>query len=205
LKGCEKAVTEKVSLQEHRHAKKQKEILYAAIKLLSKKEIQQVTMEEIASHLLMTKGSLYYYFKNKDDLIVQCHELFLSNSVSELLELIKKESTATEKLKQAIKFHVNYVIDNKGIYNLILEPGKEFPEKYLPRILKKRSEYEKIFDQLITEGIESKEFNITEVRMARMISLGAMNWIQQWYTKGGEQDKDEIAEIYSQYLLKIFI
>lgn len=200
-----KTMDEKKSLREHKISRKKREILDAAIEILLEKDIQQVTMEEIAANLLMTKGSLYYYFKNKDDLIYQCHEMFLSESVTGLLKLVKDKESASEKLKKAIQFHVHYLIDYQKIYNLILKPEREFPKKYLSRILKKRTEYEELFDSIIIEGLDNKEFHITDVRMARMMVLGAMNWIQQWYSEGGERTKDEIAEVYSEYLLKIFI
>ncbi|HHY20472.1 MAG TPA: hypothetical protein GX525_01020, partial [Bacilli bacterium] len=61
-----------------------------------------------------------------------------------------------------------------------------------------------IFDRIINEGIEKGEFNITEMKMARMMILGAMNWIQQWYSPDGSRTKEEISEIYCEYLLKIF-
>ncbi|HHY22492.1 MAG TPA: TetR/AcrR family transcriptional regulator [Bacilli bacterium] len=193
-----------MELKEKKIAKRKEEILRSAVNIVVQKGLQKTTMEDIAAELLMTKGALYYYFKNKDDLIYQCHELILTDSIKSVREHTKDATSATEKLKKAIAVHVQFAVNEKDIYNLILKPQETFPEKYLTSILAKRKEYERIFDEIIYEGIESGEFNITEVKMARMMALGAMNWIQQWYSPQGSYTQQEIAEIYSEYLLKIF-
>ena len=64
-----------MKLSEKKLKKKEEEIILSAVKIVNEKGYQGATMEEIAAELLMTKGSLYYYFKNKEDLIFQCHAM----------------------------------------------------------------------------------------------------------------------------------
>lgn len=194
-----------MELKEKKIAKRKEEILRSAANIVAQKGLQKATMEDIAAELLMTKGALYYYFKNKEDLIYQCHELILSDSIESVQKHLKDATSATEKLKKAIAVHVEFAINEKDIYNLILKPQEAFPENYLTSILVKRQRYSEIIDEIIYEGIESGEFNITEVKMARMMVLGSLNWIQQWYSPKGSYTQQEISEIYSEYLLKIFI
>ena len=52
------------SFKERKIAKKKEEILRAAAEVFIEKGYHGTTMEEIAARLLMTKGSMYYYFKN---------------------------------------------------------------------------------------------------------------------------------------------
>ena len=80
-----------MKLSEKKLLKKKKDILLSAIKIVNLKGYQGATMEEIAAELLMTKGSLYYYFKNKEDLIFQCHELILSQVMEELQAHLEKD------------------------------------------------------------------------------------------------------------------
>lgn len=190
--------------KEKKLAKKKEEILRSAAKIVSKKGLQGATMEDIASELLMTKGSLYYYFKNKDDLMYQCHELVLSTAITRLETHLHEDISSVEKLKKAIATHIEFAIKEKEIFNLIIKPQETFPEGFLTPILKIRQQYSEIFDRIINEGIEKGEFTITETKMARMMILGALNWIQQWYSPEGNYTKEEISGIYSEYLLKIF-
>ncbi len=48
-----------------------KRIIAAGIEVMSEKGSNQTTMEDIATHLGVSKGALYLYFKSKDDLIFE--------------------------------------------------------------------------------------------------------------------------------------
>jgi hypothetical protein len=70
-------------------------------------------------------------------------------------------------------------------------------------VLKLRRDYEGLFDRIISRGIQSGDFTVKEPSIARMIILGAMNWIQQWYRPDGKLTKDELIDLYSDYVTKI--
>jgi AcrR family transcriptional regulator len=195
-----------MKLSEKKMLRKKEEIIKSAIKILNQKGSQGATMEEIAAELLMTKGSLYYYFTNKEDLLFQCHQLVLSKAIEELQHHIEaKGITFEERLKRMIATHIDYAIEEKETFNLIIKPDHAYSAEYLEPIIEKRNDYADYFDMVIKRGIEAKEFNITEPKIARMILLGSMNWIQQWYSPEGIKTKVEIQAIYSDYLLKIVI
>lgn len=191
-------------LSEKKLLKKKEEIILSAIKIVNRKGYQGATMEEIAAELLMTKGSLYYYFKNKEDLIFKCHELVLSKAMEELqIYLDEDHVTYEQRLRNMIMTHIHYTIEEKETFNLIIKPNETFSTEYLNPILEIRTNYARYFDLVIQRGIEANEFSISEPKIARMILLGSMNWIQQWYSPKGRMTKEEIQEIYSDYLLKI--
>jgi len=52
--------------------------------VLQERGIAGITMGEIAERLGMTKGTLYYYFEDKDDLLYQCHMRCLEVSLRAL-------------------------------------------------------------------------------------------------------------------------
>ena len=170
---------------------------------MNEKGYQKATMEEIAAELLMTKGSLYYYFKNKEDLIFQCHEMVLVQAIEELQQHINVKQSNEEKLREMIKTHIQYAIEKKEMFNMIIKPDQTFSEDQLNPILLKRNEYAGLFDQVILAGIKTAEFTIDEPKIARMILLGSMNWIQQWYNPFGSKTIEELQQIYADYMLKV--
>lgn len=191
-----------MKLSEKKVIKKKEEIILSAIKIVNHKGYQAATMEEIAAELLMTKGSLYYYFKNKEDLIFQCHEIVLSKAIEELQTHLEEPVFYEERLKKMIMTHIHYAIEEKETFNLIIKPNETFSEKLNP-ILEKRQAYASYFDQVIQRGIAAKQFTVTEPKIVRMILLGAMNWIQQWYSSDGIMTKEQIQSIYADYLIKL--
>lgn len=193
-----------MKLSEKKVLKKKEEIILSAIKIVNRKGYQGATMEEIAAELLMTKGSLYYYFKNKEDLIFQCHELVLSKAMEELQDFLDEVDVSFEqRLRKMIMTHIHYVIEEKETFNMIIIPNETFSIEYLNPILEIRNNYARYFDLVIQGGIKAKEFSMPEPKIARMILLGSMNWIQQWYSPEGRMTKEEIQAIYADYLLKI--
>ncbi len=192
-----------LTLSENKIRKKKEEIILSAVKIMNEKGYQRATMEEIAAELQMTKGSLYYYFKNKEDLIFQCHELVLEQAIGELREVFHNGISNEEILRQMIAVHIKYAVLEKEAFNMIIKPDETFSTDQLHPILNKRNEYASWFDRVIIAGIDCGEFSIKESKMARMLLLGSLNWIQQWYKKDGENSLLELQNIYSDYLLKV--
>lgn len=193
-----------MSLREKKVAKKKEEILKSAASILAEKGYFGTTMEDIAAKLLMTKGSIYYYFKDKQDLLYQSQKVLLTQSLANIEEISKMDLSAKEKLEKAMYVHLEFLISELSTYALGLKPEQVFVDENLEEILQLRGDYAKHFDQMIVEGIESGEFISVDVRVARNIILGSMNWIVQWYSPE-KNDNEEIAEMISGYLLRIVV
>ena len=111
-----------MKLSEKRTLKKKEQILLTAITVVNQRGYDGATMEEIAAELLMTKGSLYYYFKSKSDLMYQCHSFVLSQATIELENELDGKGSAEEVLRRMIATHIDYAIEEKETFNMILEP-----------------------------------------------------------------------------------
>ncbi|ANU22238.1 TetR/AcrR family transcriptional regulator [Planococcus donghaensis] len=194
-----------MSLRERKAAKKKEDILRSASLVISRNGYQNATMEDIAAELLMTKGSLYYYFKNKEELLYNCHNLILSSAMEKLESICSEEISSMDKMKKVIKAHLDIAIREKEVFNLIVKPEQLFSEENIEEIIEKRDNYAKIFDRIIAEGVKNEEFTISNPKMARMIILGASNWVQVWYSAEGQYSKEEIEDIYAEYFLRMLV
>ncbi|WP_019155726.1 TetR/AcrR family transcriptional regulator [Robertmurraya massiliosenegalensis] len=193
------------SFKERKIAKKKEEILRSAAAVFAEKGYHGTTMEEVAAKLLMTKGSMYYYFKNKDDLLFHCHQMIMNKSIKNMVDITNSPISAREKLERAVKAHIMLATNEKSIFMVMDKPNQHFTDEYLLEILNSRNEYASYFDDILNEGIEKKVFQSIEVKMVRMIILGALNWIQEWYNPEGEKTGEELAESFAHYLLKMVV
>ncbi|MDM5326470.1 TetR/AcrR family transcriptional regulator [Neobacillus sp. CF12] len=191
------------SFRVQKMAKKKQEILRSAAAVLAEKGYQGTTMEEIAAKLLMTKGSMYYYFKNKDDLLYQCHLMIMEICIDGIEKVVTSDRNPIEKLSRAIKEHILLATSEKSMFMVLGKPNHNFTEEQLQEVLELRKNYSKYFDRIIHEGIDTQVFAHVDVKMVRLIILGALNWIQDWYDQNGSQSAEEIAEAYAAYLLKM--
>lgn len=178
-------------------------ILLSAVAVIKRKGYTSTKMEDIATELEMTKGSLYYYFKNKKDLMYQCHEAILNLAIAEAEELLREGNDAEKTLREMVAVHIKYAIEEKEIFNLIIEPKHAFNKEHIEPVLKLRKYYSSLYDQVIKRGLENGEFKVENPMIVRMIILGSMNWIQQWYQAKGKMSESEIKASFGDYIIKL--
>lgn len=191
------------SFRTQKIARKKREILRSAAAVLAEKGYHGTTMEEIAANLLMTKGSMYYYFKNKDDLLYHCHQMILEISLEKIEQVVSSDLNPVEKLKSAIKAHIQLATSEKSMFMIMDKPYQKFSDEQLDEVLVQRRNYGHYFDKIIEEGIEKQIFDRIDTKMVRFIILGALNSIHQWYNQDGPQSVEDIADAFSDYLLRI--
>lgn len=64
-----------VSGADEQYELKRQAVIAEASKAFGRQGSQNVSLDEIANALNVTKPALYYYFKSKQELIYECHEL----------------------------------------------------------------------------------------------------------------------------------
>nr|WP_246602745.1 TetR/AcrR family transcriptional regulator [Sporosarcina aquimarina] len=192
-------------MRQKKIAKKKEDILRTAVSILAEKGYQGTTMEEIASSLLMTKGSVYYYFKDKQDLLYQSQLMLLQQSLINIKTIQQENLPVVDRFKKAMVAHITYLLDEKSGFEMMVKLEQIFSTEQLEEIFQLRNDYEKCFDQLILEGINEEVFEAVEITIVRNTILGAMNWVTQWYSPEGKKDPIEIAETVSGYLTRILV
>src|SRR5215212_7601352 len=84
------------------HATTRVDILKSAAKAFRRLGYHGATVEQIAAALDMKKGNLYYYFKNKEEILFACHQYSL-DQLTQLLDEIERSAIAPEeKLRRLI-------------------------------------------------------------------------------------------------------
>lgn len=162
-------------------------------------------MEDIATHLLMTKGALYYYFKDKQELVYESQVKLLNRSIENVQKMNNMDTLATEKLISIIRIHIEYLIQNRSGFELMAKPEEIFSETQLTEIFRLRELYAVHYDILLEKGIKDGSFLIEEdeIKIVRNLLLGALNWMTQWYSPHGNKDLPEFVETVTKYVLRI--
>ena len=123
---------------------KRDEILYEAGKLFRRKGFNGTSMQDIASEVGILKGSIYYYFNSKDEIFREV----LNKGISPVLkkaELIKsKNLPPAEKLRELIKDHINYIMDNNYSLVLFFQEKENISASQTKHYVESRNKYENI-------------------------------------------------------------
>lgn len=194
-----------MSLRAKKTARKKEEILQSALIVLAQKGYHGTTMEDIASHLFMTKGSLYYYFKNKQELVYESQIKLLNKSIENVKQINKTSIPSVDKLKKFIDLHITFLIENKSGFELMARPEEIFATEQLKEIYQLREIYAEHYDNLLERGKQDGSFCIreNEVKIVRNLILGAMNWMTQWHSSEASKPLPAFVEAITQYLLRL--
>src|SRR5438128_32322 len=87
------------------------DILKSAAAAFRKLGYHGATVEQIAAALHMKKGNLYYYFKNKEEILFACHQYSLDRLMQLLHEVQHSGLTADEKLRRLVDAFVHTILD----------------------------------------------------------------------------------------------
>ena len=87
------------------------DILKSAAAAFRRRGYHGASVDEIASALEMTKGNLYYYFRNKEEILYACHDYSLDVLLA-LLEDVQAEASPPDvKLRKLVLAFVHVILD----------------------------------------------------------------------------------------------
>lgn len=183
-----------------RSLERKRQILEGASRVFRRKGLHGTGMRDIATELGMHAGNLYYYFKNKDEILAFCQE----ETLAALLQLGRRVSTSAEtpeaRLRELMIGHIlrlNQEVPG-SLAHLEIE-ALTGPAK--ARVQRRRDAYESIYREILVDGTRSGAFDVAHPKVAAMALLGALNWTVKWFRPEGDETADEIARSIADLLL----
>jgi AcrR family transcriptional regulator len=186
--------------QNNKTLRRRREILEGASRVFRERGLHATGMRDIAAELDMHVGNLYYYFRNKQDLLAFCQQDALDGLLSRARTVRKEELRADTQLFKLIYAHVHLLNYELPASLAHLEIEALEPEVRQP-VLRQRDEYERLLRETVDEGIRSGLFRQTDPKVATLAILGAVNWTVKWFRPGGPAKIAEIARQFAEYLV----
>lgn len=176
------------------------EILKSAAKAFRKLGYHGATVEEIAAALQMKKGNLYYYFRNKEEILFACHQYSLDR-LTQLLEEVQQTTAAPDdKLRRLIVAFVHTILDELHGTALFLDLEALTPA-HLKAVIVRRDRFEHGVRDIVQEGIRDGVFAAGDPKLLSFALFGAVNWIPRWFNPNGPATSQEIADRFADYLI----
>ena len=131
-------------------------ILKVANEVFVEKGFKETTISQIAQKAKIAEGSIYDYFKNKEDLLFSIPEERMENFLSGLQEHLKGIEGALNKLRKLIWYHLNFYEKNKDYTRILLLDLRQNPRFNQSKAYGMIRQYSKIILQIIEEGKKEK-------------------------------------------------
>jgi AcrR family transcriptional regulator len=176
------------------------EILRAAAGIFRRRGYHGASVDQIASALNMAPGNLYYYFRNKEEILYACHDYSLGLILKELKEVEQSGLPPDRQMHRLIVAFVHLFIDVLHGTAWTLEVEALSPP-LLKKVITRRDRIDKAFRTIIANGVKSGLFARRDPKLVSFVIFGAINWIPRWYDPSGQATSHEIAQVFADYLV----
>jgi AcrR family transcriptional regulator len=196
----------KTNLREELKAKKQAyvqdEILAAAAALLAKRGARAVTIDDIASSLGYTKSVVYYYFKNKNQVLWEIFNRIHEAWRQDMQAIVTKKLPPERLLPEMIRRHALNVMSRTEWTAIYFRDQAELTQAQQKIIADRKREYDELFKSVYRKGVALKQFK--DIPASLMVSsiIGMCNFSHVWFKPTGSLSPDEIADYYVQILMQ---
>ncbi|MGG1247520.1 fatty acid metabolism transcriptional regulator FadR [Bacillus spizizenii] len=152
------------------------QIIDAAVEVIAENGYHQSQVSKIAKQAGVADGTIYLYFKNKEDILISLFKEKMGQFIERMEEDIKEKTTAKEKLALVISKHFSLLADD---HNLAIVTQLELRQSNL-ELRQKINEilkgYLNILDSILMEGIQLGELKEgLDVRLARQMIFGTID------------------------------
>ncbi len=141
-------------------SEKRERIIQAATIIFARQGFYNSTVADVAKEASVADGTIYLYFKNKDDLLISIFERSMDMFIQAAEEEINKEKSAENQLKRFIDLHLRLVHKHQELAQVIqieLRQSSKFIKEYANE---KFFSYLNIVEKIIQRGKEQKIFNV---------------------------------------------
>ena len=172
---------------------KRQAVLHAAAQLFNERGFHATSLDDIAERLHVTKPTLYYYVKSKDDILLECVRAALGMMQDEIAAVRRAGGRALDQLVACMRVYAIIVTQEFG--RCVVRIGEDplpAPLKRELRSLKAGIDHE--FRRLLAEAMEEGSVQPCDPKMAAFMVAGALSWVARWYRPDGELTAEEIAD-----------
>lgn len=176
--------------RERQYAAKRRAVILAAGSAFRRKGYHNTSMVEIAKTLGLTKAALYYYVKNKEEILFESH-IMAYDSMDEILSRpVEAGVSGLTHLELIYREFVN-LLTQSGV-SLLTDVASLSGERQA-QILARREHIEKRVTHYVVIGQDDGSIKKGDPKLQVFFFMGALNWLNAWYDSEGRLKGIDIA------------
>lgn len=178
-------------------------IVRAAARLFREKGFRAATVRELAEAAGMQSGSLFYFFRNKEEILVAVMEAGMAD-VHAAVAAAQASGGALAAFRLMAQRHLEGILDRDADHmTVMLYETRALPAAAERHVRQLRRDYEAMWEAQIDALIAARRWRSAESpRLSRMALMGAMNWAVQWFRPDRGDTIDALVDTLAQLFLK---
>jgi AcrR family transcriptional regulator len=167
-------------------------VLKEARRAFGKRGYHNTSLDEIAEALQVSKGTLYNYIKDKQEILYECHTLALDIGERAVDFGKDRGGTGADILRNVLIYNITSLTEEFGACAVLTEVDALRPADRV-KVVKRRDLIEKRMVSLINDGIKDGSIRPLDQKIAVFTIMGVISWLPRWFSPEGRLSGDEIA------------
>jgi TetR/AcrR family fatty acid metabolism transcriptional regulator len=177
------------------------EILSAAVEVFARKGYNKASITEVATNAGVASGTVYLYFKNKDDLLLQAMKTIMDSNLEGIKQKAARLEKPIDKLFMFFYHHIAMFISRPSMARFLMVELRQSEEFYkIHPSYNPYKDYRDYIEELITLSIEDGTTKPFHPSTIAYVILGFMdNLVTEWLINPEQVDMEsailEVREI----------
>jgi len=182
---------------------KYKQIIDAAVVVIAENGYHQAQVSKIAKQAGVADGTIYLYFKNKEDILISVFEDKMGLFVENLKNIINDGTSSSQKLLKMVENHFRVMANDHHLAIVTQLELRQSNKEIRLKINAVLKEYLILLDDILHEGLENGEFDEElDIRLARHMVFGTIDeTITTWVMNEQKYDLLKLAPKVHKLLL----
>ena len=168
-------------------------MLRAAAQCINEKGYSGSSLKDVANMLGLTDAALYYYVKNKEELVYLCYVRAGEVGEESMDRAIAEGSCGLDTVTRYIRYHLEAMTGERGPVAIMSEIPSLKPE-HRERVLQISRDHSTRFEAILEKGIQDGSIAPCDVRMTGNAIMGALNWVPKWFHGDADVAENVIRE-----------
>lgn len=184
-------------------AERRTQIIGAALACFTRKGYNNTTMDDIVAESGLSKGSLYWYFKSKDELFEEAMLSVFMDVGEQVFVTMKECSTTADQLRAMAEVTANVGRMLVGYFSLFLEfwASSQHREKSAQLWVDMLVQYKDLLVGIIEEGIQKGELKPVDAEPLVWAILAAYDGLAAYLAIMPDLDMERASEVFAETLL----
>lgn len=173
-------------------------VLSAAARCMVDRGYFGTTIRDIAAAAGMTSAALYHHFSSKQDILVEIMSCALADARAMTVGAAREAgSSPAERLRAAVRAWALFHAHRRDEALVGATEIRSLDAGHRSAIVSARDEQERLFRDLMEEGIAAGEFGVGDAQIATKAILTMGTSIATWFDPDGPLSPDEVADEFA--------
>ena len=168
-------------------------MLRAAAQCFNEKGYSGSALRDVADVLGLTDAALYYYVRNKEELVYLCYVRAAELGREAMDAALREDGDSLRQVRAYLERHIEMMVGDRGPIAIMSEIPSLRPE-HREEILSLSREHSRRFEAMLDAGVQDGSIRPVDIRMTGNAIMGSINWIPKWYRSDAMLGERLVAE-----------